>query len=160
MGRRTFLLFSLFLFITKSFAYRKEKNRLLLIKEVLNHLFPKTEKFHGAEEFGAFGFLIFVSRHPTFSKNDFDFLIEGTDELLSRYENFMELPFDKKEKLLKEFESSGYGQNWLSFLLYYGLEAMLGDPIYKGNKHMSGWENINHTPPNPMAKTPFGKQYV
>jgi gluconate 2-dehydrogenase gamma chain len=157
MKRRTFLLLSIFTFISKSFAKEKATKEMDVLKAVLNHLFPNTHKYKGASKFGAFEFLIFVSKHPTFDKSDFEFLIGGVKKLISREKYFLSLSIEDKEKALREFERIQYGQNWLSFVMYYGLEAMLCDPIYKGNKNFSGWKNINHTIPTPLAKSPFGK---
>ena len=69
----------------------------------------------------------------------------------------MELGKDNKERVLRRFESSKLGRNWLSTIMYYAIEAMLGDPIYKGNKDMLGWKNIDHSAPVPTAKRAFGK---
>lgn len=158
MKRRTFILFTILVSLTKSVANSKNQNELLLIKDVLKHLFPTTSKYNGADRFGAFEFLIFVSKHPSFDKNDFEFLLRGARKLYSFEKDFLSLNSKEKEKVLREFEKLTIGQNWLSTLLNYGLEAMLADPIYKGNKNMLGWKNIAHTPPIPTATKPFGEK--
>lgn len=157
MKRRTFLLFSLLSIVSNSFAKGKKLSEFKTLKSVLNHLFPDTEKYKGALSFNGFEFLMFISKHPSFDKNDLKFLIEGADEINYRYENFLNLSQNEKEKSLRDFETSRYGQNWLSYVMYYAIEAMLGDPIYKGNKDLMGWKNFNHTPPVPMAKSAFGE---
>jgi len=157
LKRRTFLLLTILATVTKSVASSNKKNELLIIKDVLTHLFPTTSQYNGADKFGAYEFLMFVSKHPTFDKEDFEFLLKGARKLYSFKENFVSLSTKEKEKTLREFEQLTIGQNWLAFLLNYGLEAMLGDPIYKGNQHMYGWKNIAHTPPTPMASKTFGK---
>lgn len=157
MKRRTFLLLSLITFITRSFAKGNNLNELKVVRSVLNHLFPSTGKFTGSDKFNGFDFLIFISKHHTFDKSDFEFILEGAKDLYERNNNFINLTTDKKEKLLRSFEQTQFGQNWLSTLIYYGIEAMIGDPIYGGNKNMTGWNNFNHTVPVPTAKKPFGK---
>lgn len=157
MKRRTFLLLTLLTFFTKSFAQTNTKNQLQLIKAVLNHLFPNTSEFQGAENFGAMDFFLYVTKHPTFDSSDFNFIIEGADKLNNFNNDFINLNAQEKEKTLREFEKTTFGQNWLSLLLNYGLEAMLGDPIYKGNKNLSGWKNIHHSTPIPTATKPFGQ---
>lgn len=158
MKRRTFLLFALFMVVTRSIASPKSKNELLLIKDVLNHLFPSTSKYNGAKKFGAYSFLLYVSKHPTFNKDDLEFLLRGAKKLFEQEKNFLSLNSKQKENTLREFEKLTLGQNWLSTLLNYGLESMLGDPIYRGNKKNIGWKNIAHTPPIPTATKPFGEK--
>ena len=158
MRRRTFLLLSLLTAVTNSIASSETRKELQIIKDVLSHLFPTTSKYIGANKFGAYEFLIYVSKHPTFDKNDFEFLLQGARKLNTLEKNFLSLNTQQKEQSLREFEKLTIGQNWIATLLNYGLEAMLGDPIYKGNKNMSGWENIAHTPPIPTASKPFGEK--
>jgi len=159
MKRRTFILFTLLAFMTKSFASGKNTNTFKVIKDVYNHLFPTTKNYYGASIFGAFEFLITISKHQSFDTTDLKFIINGAEKLLELDKNFLSLNSTQKEKVLREFENTNFGQNWLSTLLYYGFEAMLGDPIYKGNKDMTGWKNINHTAPTPTASYPFGKSH-
>lgn len=153
--RRTFLLLTLLTIATRNFTKAKENNEIL--KDVLNHLFPTTKNFKGANKIGTLSFFIYVTKDPSFDKEDLDFLIKGTVKLHNLYPNFSSLDFKHKEKALREFEKTTFGYNWLSSLLNYGLESMLGDPIYKGNKNMQGWKNIAHTIPIPTAKKPFGQ---
>jgi len=159
MKRRTFILFTLLAFMTKSFAYNKNTNKLKIVKDVFNHLFPNTKNYYGASIFGAFDFLNTISKHESFDTTDLKFIINGAERLLELNKNFLSLNVTEKEKVLREFENTNFGQNWLSTLLYYGFEAMLGDPIYNGNKNITGWKNINHTAPTPTASYPFGKSH-
>jgi len=158
MKRRTFLLFSVLILFTKSFAKDSSEKDILI--SVLNHLFPTTNKYSGSINFKAFKYLLFISKHPSFDTDDLKFLIKGAKKLYTKHNDFIQLSTRKKEEALRDFEKTDFGINWLSVLLYYGLEAMLGDPIYGGNKDMKGWKNINHKAPVPMAKIPFGKKYV
>jgi len=158
LKRRTFLLFTILATVTRGVADSKTKDELKIIKAVLNHLFPTTKKYNGADRFNAYEFLIYVSKHPTFDKSDFEFLLRGAKKLQELEANFLSLNTQQKEKALREFEKLTIGQNWLATLLNYGLEAMLGDPIYKGNLHMLGWKNIAHTTPIPTATKPFGER--
>lgn len=156
MKRRTFLLFTLFSSYSLGFA-KSSQNEIEVLKITLNHLFPTTKKYNGAKKFGAFEYLLKASKHKSFDKSDMRFLLEGTSEILKLDPNFINSSKMKKEKILRKFEKTTFGENVLSLLLYYGFEAMLSDPIYGGNKHMSGWQNIKHTPPTPMARRTYGK---
>lgn len=157
MKRRTFLLYTIILFTTKGFTKPKDNDEYTILNSTLNHLFPNTKRYNGASKFDAFNYLLFVSKHPTFNKEDFDFIIKGTKKIYEFNSNFVTTNKDTKEKILRKFEQLDFGKSWLSTIMYYGIEAMLSDPIYKGNKNMLGWKNINHTPPVPMATQPFGK---
>ena len=134
-------------------------NEFQIIKDVYNHLFPTTKSYSGASIFGSIDFLLTISKHKSFDSSDLKFIINGANKLLKSKNNFITLTTNEKEKVLREFENTNFGQSWLSTLLYYGFEAMLGDPIYKGNKNMTGWKNINHTTPTPTASYPFGKYH-
>jgi len=155
MKRRVFLLATLVLLGVKSSGSGLPNHRVLVA--TLEHLFPTTSRFVGARALGFWGYLQFVMRHPSFSREDVHFLFEGAKRLAREYPLFLIYAPPQKEMVLRRFEETLEGQEWLSQLLYYGLEAMLGDPIYGGNTKMQGWRNFAHTPPQPMAKTPFGK---
>jgi gluconate 2-dehydrogenase gamma chain len=159
MKRRTFILFTLFVFMTKSYALNKNADNFKIIRDVYNHLFPNTSNYSGASIFGALNFLNTISKHKSFDTSDLKLILNGASKLLILEKNFLLLNKQQKEKVLREFENTNFGQNWLSTLLYYGFEAMLGDPIYKGNKNMTGWKNIKHTIPIPTANYPFGKSH-
>lgn len=159
MKRRTFILFTLLAFMTRSYASNKNGNEFKTIKAVYNHLFPTTNNYSGASIFGTFDFLNTISKHKSFDTTDLKFIIDGSKKLLELEKNFLSLHTNDKEKVLRKFESTNFGQSWLSILLYYGFEAMLSDPIYQGNKNMTGWKNINHTIPTPTASYPFGKSH-
>ncbi len=157
MKRRDFFIFTLLSYSSFAFAKNSQNNELLLIKSVLEHMFPNTKRYNGAKRFKGYEYLLKASKHKSFDKSDMRFLLKGAKELLRYDRNFTQVSTKRKEKLLRKFENTKLGANWLSLLLYYGFEAMLCDPIYGGNKDMSGWKNINHTPPVPMAKVPYGK---
>jgi gluconate 2-dehydrogenase gamma chain len=158
MKRRTFLILALVSFAARVFANTSnERNKLNIIKKTLLHMFPTTSKYQGADRFNALRFLIFVIKDPSFEKSDLEFLLEGAQELQSRDKEIINYSKEQTEEALRDFETTKFGQEWLSLVLYYGLEAMLGDPVYHGNKDNCGWENINHVPPLPTASKPFGE---
>ena len=58
--------------------------------------------------------------------------------------------------MLRQIEQSNAGQNWLSLLLTYLLEALLADPVYGGNPDGIGWQWLEHQsgfPRPPADKT-------
>ncbi len=156
MQRRTFILFSLLSSYSLTFA-KENESELEVLKVIFDHIFPTTKKYNGAKKFGAFEYLIINSKHKSFDKSDMRFILDGMKEVLKLDANFIKSSKMKKEKTLRKFEQTRFGENVLSTLMYYGFEAMLSDPIYGGNKNMSGWKNIKHTPPTPMARRKYGK---
>lgn len=159
MKRRTFIVLTIFALVSRSFANKKSTDKFKIIRDVYNHLFPNTIKYNGASTFKALEFLLTISKHKSFDATDLQSIIDGATKLQNLEKNFLSLDHKQKEKILREFEKTQEGQSWLSLLLYYGFEAMLGDPIYKGNKNMTGWKNIKHTTPTPTATSPFGKNH-
>lgn len=156
MTRRTFFLIPLLSYGTYAIA-KNGTTELKTIQSVLEHMFPDTKSYNGAKTFGAYQYLLLNSTNKYFDKRDLRFLKTGAKELLKLDKNFSEVSTNRKEKLLRQFEKRKIGKNWLSLLLYYGFEAMLCDPVYGGNINMSGWKNIKHNPPIPMARFKYAR---
>lgn len=124
-----------------------------IIKSTLDHLFPKSTQFYGAAELDAISFLQFASRNKKyFKKSDLDLLISGAFEIFNIEHAFVTKSIDIKEKILRDFEAKQSGKDWLSTLMNYGIEGMLSDPIYGGNKNQKGWITLNHKPGLPRPK--------
>lgn len=154
MKRRDFILMGLLL-LTSPFN-NTSTTHWDIIKSTLNHLFPKSSLFDGAEELSAFLFLKTASKNNKyFNQNDLDILILGAFELHKIKPSFTtEIP-DIKEKILRKFEEKPSGKNWLSTLMNYGIEGMLCDPIYGGNKNQKGWLVLNHRHGIPRPKNQY-----
>ena len=127
----------------------------LIIQQVQNILFPKNNNALGADEFGATNYLILVSKHSSFNKDDLKFLIRGSEELINREKKFLSLKFQDQEKVIKSFSKTRFGENWLSLLLFYTIEALVSDPIYGGNKSESGWKWLGHNAGKPRPKLKY-----
>ena len=58
---------------------------------------------------------------------------------------------NKKQQyeLLKQIEQTKLGENWMSLLIYYLIEALLLDPIYGGNPNSVSWKWLEHQPGYP-----------
>lgn len=160
MKRRIFILLSFYLFIRPLSAKRTAPNVWHIIDYSLNHIFPKSPKFIGASQLNLLSFLKLVTKDKYFDKDDLKFLIRGAKRLYKLNKNYIQLSVTKKEKVLRDFEKTSFGQNWLAILMYYGFEAMLGDPIYGGNRNNQGWKNLAHNTGLPQPKTKYGKSNV
>ena len=60
------------------------------------------------------------------------------------------LGVDDKEGLLRRITASAAGENWVSTLLSYLLEALLTAPAYGGNTDQLGWRWLQYTPGFPL----------
>lgn len=122
-----------------------------LLKAVQNHLFPKSKFGPGAFEFHAAEYFTWVMTDPLKDPNDISRMREGliwVSELAQElFQNsFVRLTTIQKEKVLRELEQKGKGENWLSLTITYIFEALLSDPIYGSNNRELGWKWISHQP--------------
>ena len=128
---------------------------LASVQEVL---FPKGLSAPSASEFGATTYLATVAMHSSFLESDLVFLQRGAQELMNEYNDFLALPPQKQDECLREFtQEHNIGENWVAFVLYFTLEALLSSPIYGGNKNESGWKWLHHHAGVPQPKVPFAQ---
>jgi gluconate 2-dehydrogenase gamma chain len=129
------------------------------IATVQEVLFPKGLKAPAASEFGATAYLANVALHSSFLTSDLNFLNHGVEKLMYSYPEFLILTPLEQDRTLREFvEEDTTAKNWVSFLLYFTIEALLSDPIYGGNKNESGWKWANHNPGLPRPSKPFAEK--
>lgn len=129
-----------------------------VIEAVQEVLFPKRLKAPSASEFGATNYLLTVSTHSSFWSDDLKFLSFGAELLIGKEENFLKLNPTDRDRALRDFVSqSSKGENWVSLILFYTLEALLSDPIYGGNANELGWKWLGHNSGQPRPKKAFGE---
>lgn len=155
MERRHFIALALLLF---SIPLSKDTNlsSWKIIKSTLLHLFPQSNNFSGAINLEIIQFLKLATKSIYFKKNDLQILLDGAKKIYGLNSNFVFLDNEQKEKILRTFEKTEFGQNWLSMLMNYGFEGMFSDPIYGGNKNMLGWKAIGHNAGIPRPKSKYG----
>lgn len=128
------------------------------LEAVQEVLFPRGLAAPSAIEFGATAYLANVSTHSSFLASDLRFLKHGAQELMNEYNNFLTLNPQEQDETLREFVNEHeVGENWVSFVLYFSIEALLSDPIYGGNKNESGWRWLNHKAGLPQPKVPYAQ---
>jgi len=132
------------------------------IEAVQLHLFPTEKEAPGAPEINALQYLKFVVTDTTLNKQDREFIVKGADWLegmAQQLQNstFIKLDEDGREKVLRRIAASDAGENWLSTLLLYIMEALLTDPVYGGNTDKAGWRWLQHVPgfPRPPVDKTF-----
>jgi gluconate 2-dehydrogenase gamma chain len=133
-----------------------------VIDAVQQHLFPAETDAPGAREINALAYLQFVVTDTTLDSDSREFITKGVawleDITFQQYKkSFINLNHKKREKVLRDIASSEAGENWLSTILLYIVEALLTDPVYGGNTNQLGWKWLQHVPgfPRPPADKTF-----
>lgn len=163
MKRRVFIKFasvSAILFSSNiSIAKNIDSNTLSVLDEVYEILFPKTNNMPSSKEFGALEFLVKNINHKSFDNYDKNLVLQGTKDFHNSFPNFLTVNKKEKNQIIQEIiNSNDYAQSWLSKLIYYGLEALLSDPLYSGNKSQIGWKSVNHKIGYPRPKLTYGQK--
>ena len=173
INRRTFLLrvagfittFFLPPFIARAAKDRPAiqlKDPWLTIDVVQDHLFPSETDSPGAKEINAITYLRNVIASPAIGLEEKEFILNGVkwlnDLSLEKYEAvFTQLTYSQRTDMLHKITQSKAGRRWISKLLSYIFEALLGDPVYGGNPDGIGWKWLNHHPGFP--RPPKHKRY-
>ena len=132
----------------------KEKS---ILNAVLLHLFPSEPEGPGASELKAGNYLSWIINDPNIALYKKELLISGIhwaeETAIERFQqSFVALSKDQKEETLRDLENYSNGRRWLSSVLNYILEALLGDPIYGSNTNESGWKWLGHIPGYPRPR--------
>lgn len=135
----------------------------IILTQVQMHLFPDDGDGPSANDLNAFAYLSWALTDPeNQAEGDQEFIVKGVSWLqdLSQKTHgggFMQLTKTEQEGLLHQIARSRAGENWLSMLLYYLLEALTLDPVYGGNVGGIGWQWLAHQPGYPQPVV--GKTY-
>lgn len=135
-----------------------DTQRWQLLDIVQQHLFPSEPGIPGAREINALAYLRFVVGDPKVDQEQRDFILQGAIwlqelALQNHTQAFVELAPEQREQLLQQTARSRAGENWLSTLVLYVLEALLSAPAYGGNPDGIGWRWLQHTPGFPLPDT-------
>ncbi|MBN2815176.1 MAG: gluconate 2-dehydrogenase subunit 3 family protein [Campylobacterales bacterium] len=88
-----------------------------------------------------------------FLKNGVSWLNEAAQEQYKLL--YVKLPRHHREHVLQTISQSQWGEEWLSKMLGYILEATLSDPIYLGNTNENGWKWLEFQGGVPHPKEPY-----
>lgn len=128
-----------------------------LLSAVQMQLFPNDGDGPSANDINALDYLEWALNDPE-NQGDDDFILQGIgwlDDLSATTfkQSFITLTNQQQDELMHTIAKSTAGQNWLSMLLYYILEALLLDPVYGGNPNGIGWQWLEHQPGFPRPTT-------
>lgn len=126
------------------------------------HLLPSEPGAPGAREINATGYFQSLLREHGLEAAERAFLLRGLDEVgrLAQAKSdrrFAALTVAEREALLRDFEATPDGRRWLTEMLGYLMETLLGDPVYGGNPDGLGWNWLAHNPGFP--RPPANKRY-
>ncbi|WP_294951017.1 gluconate 2-dehydrogenase subunit 3 family protein [Sulfurovum sp.] len=126
------------------------------IRAVQEHMFPSGTELPSAREMNVTKFLFETISDRTYDKDIRAFVIEGAKELQVREKGrFASMSPREKEKALRRYEESSYGQNWLSRILTLTMEGMFGDPVYGSNVKEYGWKALHAFGGQPRPKNRY-----
>lgn len=161
MKRREFVVGSAILGISTTLNSKEIKNdhtlSWLIINNIFDILFPKTSTMPSAKEFNATSYLQINLKHKSFDKDDREYILQGAIDFNDSFPNFLNANEREKQKIIERTKNGEYGESWLTKLVYYGIEAMLSDPIYGGNTDEIAWKSLNHQTGRPQPKQKYAK---
>lgn len=134
--------------VVESWQRRPEWQTLAQVQEIL---FPPAKDTPGANDIGASIYLYRAIENPSADGEDKEFIFRGVGWLdgLTREHHkktFVQLNKAEQQAIIEVIVKSQAGQNWVSLLLNYILEALLMDPVYGGNPEGIGWQWLAHQP--------------
>lgn len=124
---------------------------------VQQHLLPESDTGPGAKALNALVYLYNVTQVHGLEPDEVEFIFKGVGWLNGFTQQSYKLPFtelrsEDKEAALRRISQSRAGENWISTIITYLLEAMLAPPSYGGNPSGIGWQWLDHQPGFPLPK--------
>ena len=124
------------------------------IAALQNHLLPSEPGIPGARDIGALNYLENALRGTGIDPSDLPQLRKGVAALDNQSVQrtgkiFYLLPAEKKERILRKFERTDFGNIFLAIVMGYTIEAYVGDPVYGGNPDGIVWTWLGHIPGSP-----------
>ncbi len=137
-----------------------QKESIAMVQQII---FPDDGDGPSAKDINALAYLEWTLTDPdNDADGDGEFIAKGVGWLDSLSEQtqgdqFIKLKPEQQNKVLTQISQSSAGENWMSILIYYLMEALLFDPLYGGNPKGVGWTWLNHQPgfPAPDEETNY-----
>lgn len=138
----------------------KQQYKTIVI--IQNILFPKGGYGPSAMDFNAHLYLIWVLQDPFILQDDKNYILDGIrwvqETAQEEYQdNFLHVKPEQQEELIQFIAKKNWGENWLSNILTFIIEAMVSDPIYGFNKNAVGvkWLEHQYGIPQPTEQTKY-----
>jgi gluconate 2-dehydrogenase gamma chain len=133
------------------------------MEAALDRLIPSGPGSPGARDVNAVGYLDAVLQEPDLDPANFADIVRGGVPLLEegararRAPAFAALAGPAQDEVLRGLETSATGLLWMKRVLYFGIEALLGDPVHGCQPGEVGWKWLGNAPPEPRPHTPGWK---
>ena len=118
--------------------------------------------FPHANKLGINSFIYFkiILHHSRVTSDEKEFLRNGVqwlnEEAITKYKKiYTKLSSKQRQNVLHSIAKEEWGENWISTILTYVMEATLGDPIYGANRNGAGWRWLNHASGLPRPKKAY-----
>ncbi|MFM8979463.1 MAG: gluconate 2-dehydrogenase subunit 3 family protein [Planctomycetia bacterium] len=131
-----------------------------VLAAALERLLPSEPAAPGAREVNAVGYLDRVLAEPELApERHRDPILAGVPRLeaLARERGaagFAALAPEAQDEVLRSLEADPEGARWLRKVLYFGLEALLGDPVHGCQPGEQGWTWLATGLPGPRPTQP------
>jgi gluconate 2-dehydrogenase gamma chain len=149
--------------IVKIDDYTFSNKQHLDLQAIYMRLFPDDGDGPSANDLNVLTYLEWaMTDQRNIDDGDPEFIVKGIGWLnqLANDEqggDFRHLSAAVQDSLISQTANSDAGNNWLSILLYYMIEALTLDPFYGGNTEQIGWQWLEHQGGFPHPVT--GKTY-
>ena len=137
-----------------------------VLDAVTMQLFPDDGNGPSARDVNALSYLQWALQDPdNIEDGDNEFIIKGIGWLedlstQTQSDSFAKLSNEQQSKILNQIAEFNAGENWLSLLIYYLMEALLLDPVYGGNPNSVGWQWLEHQAGFPRPPTNKTYQFL
>lgn len=134
-----------------------------VLEAALDRLLPSEPEAPGARDVNAVGYLDAVLTEPDFPPAAYaDVVKAGVPRLTAGARargapSFPALAGEGQDAVLTSFEADAEGLRWLKRMLYFALEALLGDPVHGCQPGEVGWKWLNNAPLDPRPTVPGWK---
>lgn len=131
-----------------------------VLEAALARLLPSEPEAPGAREVNAVGYLDAVLTEPDFPPERFADVVRGGLPRLTAgarergAASFAALPGEAQDEVLRSLEADEAGVLWLRRVLYFALEALLGDPVHGCQPGEVGWKWLGNAPGDPRPSVP------
>ena len=125
------------------------KKQFSNLQSMLSVLFPEDGNGPGALRLQADQYILWVLNDPRMSDQEKDFIKMGLTRLEEQAKStygssFHKLEAEESAALTATLTDEKWGENWMSLLLTYVIEALISDPIYGFNENGIGWDWLGH----------------